>query len=424
MMILFLLKGLFRDRSRSLFPLLIVIGGVSCTVVLYSYITGIKNEMIWAHASFNAGHVKIMSKAYAEEVDQIPNDLALIGVSELLDMLKAGHPKLIWTPRIKFGGLLDIPDKNRETRSQSTVIGMAVDLISQYTPESVILNLKDALVRGRLPQQKGEIVISDVFAEKLEVQPGETATLITTTMYGSLTTYNFTIVGTIHFGISFMDRGAMIADIADIQYTLDMENAAGEILGFFPNFIYQADKADKITSDFNTQHNSEDEFSPIMFTFSDQNGRGEILEIVQYFSGIIIGIFVIIMSIVLWNAGLMGSLRRYGEIGVRLAIGEHKGRLYRSLIAESLMIGFFGSILGTALGLGFSYYLQIKGIDISSMTKNASVLIVDVLRAQVKSTSYFIGFVPGFCATLLGTTISGIGIYKRQTSQLFKELEV
>ncbi len=197
-----------------------------------------------------------------------------------------------------------------------------------------------------------------------------------------------------------------------------------EILGFFPNFIYQADKAGKITSGFNTQHNSEDEFSPIMFTFSDQNGQGELLEIVQYFSGILIGIFVIIMSIVLWNAGLRGSLRRYGEIGVRLAIGEHKGRLYRSLIAESLMIGFFGSILGTALGLAFSYYLQIKGIDISSMIKNASVLIVDVLRTQVTSTSYFIGFVPGFCATLLGTTISGIGIYKRQTSQLLKELEV
>ena len=422
-MIRFLLKGLLRDRTRSLFPLLIVIGGVSCTVVLYSYITGIQNEMIWVHASFNAGHVRIMSKAYAEEVDQIPNDLAFIGVSKLVDSLKAEHPKLIWTPRIKFGGLLDIPDRNRETRSQSTVIGMAVDLISRGTHESAILNLRDALIRGRLPRQKGEILISDAFAEKLEVQPGETATLITTTMYGSLTSANFTIVGTIHFGISFMDRGAMIADIADIQYTMDMENAAGEILGFFPNFIYQADKAAKFTSDFNTQYNSEDEFSPIMFTFSDQHGHGEILKIVQYFSGIIIGIFMIIMSIVLWNAGLRGSLRRYGEIGVRLAIGEHKGRLYRSLIAESMVIGFFGSVLGTALGLAFSYTLQIKGIDISSMTKNASVLIIDVLRAQVTSPCYFIGFVPGFFATFLGTTISGIGIYKRQTSQLFKELE-
>jgi putative ABC transport system permease protein len=37
--------------------------------------------------------------------------------------------------------------------------------------------------------------------------------------------------------------------------------------------------------------------------------------------------------------------------------------------------------------------------------------------------SFFIGFIPGLLATILGTSISGIGIYKRQTSQLFKELE-
>ena len=111
-MILFLLKGLLRDRSRSLLPLLIVIGGVSSTVVLYSYITGIQNEMIWVHASLNTGHVRIMSKAYAEEVDQIPNDLALMNVSELLDDLKSNHPKFIWTPRIKFAGMLDIPDEH------------------------------------------------------------------------------------------------------------------------------------------------------------------------------------------------------------------------------------------------------------------------------------------------------------------------
>lgn len=422
-MIWFLLKGLLRDRSKSLFPLLIVIGGVSCTVVLHSYLAGIENEMIWAHASFNSGHVKVMSKAYAEEADQIPNDLALMGINELLENLQAAHPKMIWTPRIKFSGLLDIPDANRETQSQSPAVGIALDLFSSDTPELAILNLKDAVIRGRLPRQSGEIVISNNFAEKLGVEPGETATLISTTMYGSLTTTNLKIVGTLHFGISFLDRGALISDIGDIQNALDMENTAGEILGFFPNFMYEIDRAEKMTSDFNTAHQSEDAFSPVMLTFSEQEGHGEILEIAHFVSGIIIAIFLIIMSMVLWNAGLMGSLRRYGEIGVRLAIGEGKGHLYRSLIIESLMIGFFGSLLGTALGIAFSYYLQIKGVDISSMIQNASVLIVDVLRAQVTSTSYIIGFVPGLIATFLGTTISGIGIYRRQTSQLFKELE-
>ena len=130
------------------------------------------------------------------------------------------------------------------------------------------------------------------------------------------------------------------------------------------------------------------------------------------------------MSIILWNAGLMGSLRRYGEIGLRLAIGENKGHVYRSMLVESVLLGIMGSILGTIIGLAVSYYLQIKGVDFSSMMKNTTMLMSDVMRARVTPVSYFIGFIPGVFATLLGTSIAGIGVYKRQTSQLFKELEV
>jgi putative ABC transport system permease protein len=52
------------------------------------------------------------------------------------------------------------------------------------------------------------------------------------------------------------------------------------------------------------------------------------------------------------------------------------------------------------------------------------MLISNILRARVTPLCYAIGFVPGLLATLLGTAVSGIGIYRRQTSQLFKELEV
>jgi putative ABC transport system permease protein len=133
--------------------------------------------------------------------------------------------------------------------------------------------------------------------------------------------------------------------------------------------------------------------------------------------------FILVMSIVLWNAGLMSSLRRYGEFGIRLALGEDHGRLHRSLIAEGAVVGFLGSAAGTALGLAVSYYLQNTGFDLGSMLKNASVIVTDVLRARVTPASYVIGFVPGLAATFLGKAVSGIGIYRRETSRLAKEFE-
>jgi putative ABC transport system permease protein len=49
-------------------------------------------------------------------------------------------------------------------------------------------------------------------------------------------------------------------------------------------------------------------------------------------------------------------------------------------------------------------------------------MIEETVRARVTSTSWVLGFVPGLAATLLGTGISGIDIFRRQTAQLAKEL--
>jgi putative ABC transport system permease protein len=129
------------------------------------------------------------------------------------------------------------------------------------------------------------------------------------------------------------------------------------------------------------------------------------------------------MSLVLWNAGLLGGLRRYGEVGVRLAMGESKGHVYRSLLAESVLIGLIGSVAGTALGLALSYWTQANGFDVSGFMKNSSMMMPGVFRTEVTSDSFYVGFVPGLFATFIGTALAGIGIYKRKTSQLFKELE-
>jgi putative ABC transport system permease protein len=93
------------------------------------------------------------------------------------------------------------------------------------------------------------------------------------------------------------------------------------------------------------------------------------------------------------------------------------------MIVESLMIGIAGSLIGTMIGAAFAYYLQVHGFDIGSMMKNGSLMITDIIRAKVEPLTLVVGFLPGVLATLFGSAISGIGIYKRQTSQLFKELE-
>jgi len=424
-MIKFIIKGILRDKSKSIIPIAVISVGVMVTVMMSGFLEGIFSDVINQNAKLDTGHVKIMTKPYAENKEQLPNDLALLEINELIDSLNLNYPDLIWTPRIKFGGIMDVPDASGNTKSQGPGMGLAMSIQNKESGELQRLQLKKSLNKGRLPERSGEIILSDDYATKLNISPGEKITFFGTTMEGSMVFQSFEMTGTVRFGSPLMDKGTFIIDISDAQNMLDMENGTGELLGYFKDNRYDDQKALIISENFNTKFNeSKDEYAPMMLTLKDQNGLRESLDMGDAFSGIFIFIFILAMSLVLWNTGLIGGLRRYNEFGIRLALGESKNSVFKLLLIEASVIGTIGSIIGTILGIIFCYYLQEVGIDISEDTANSTIIMPSVMRAYVTPNLFFIGFIPGLFSMLFGTALAGRGIYKRETARLFKELEV
>ncbi|HNX88947.1 MAG TPA: FtsX-like permease family protein [Paludibacteraceae bacterium] len=421
-MLKFLYKGLIRDRSRSLLPIIVVTLGVMITVVLQSYMTGVLGDSIETTANFTTGHVKVMTSAYSKNMSQFPNDLAIMDVDVLKKKLQTEFPDVEWSERVQFGGLLDVPDENGETRAQANVAGIGIDMLN--SPREINrMNLRSNLTSGRFPDKQGELLISEELFRRMKLKQGDEVTLIASSMYGEMSMYNFRVCGTLKFGIPFLDRGTIIADFRDVQTALNMENATGELLGFFKNQFYDNNKAITMAETFNSGQKSGDKFTPVMLPLSEMNGMGYIVAYSENIQGIILLIFIIAMSIVLWNAGLIGGLRRYGEFGLRLAIGESKNEIYRAMIAEAFIIGMIGTIIGVISGLFISWLMQRYGLNIGEMMKDSTILMPTVLRSRITAASYYIGFIPGILSTVIGAMLAGIGIYKRQTANLFKELE-
>ena len=419
----FLLKGLIRDRSRSLLPIIVVALGVMITVFMHSYMGGVFGESLEKTANFNSGHVCVETRAYTENLSQMPNDLALIGVDELKKSLENSYPEMQWVERIEFGGMLDVPDSLGRTKVQGTVIGKGIELLNSED-EINRMELKPLLVKGHFPKKSGEILLSDELFQKMRLQLGEQVTLISSTMYGEMAMYNFNVVGTLHFGVNMLDRGMVIADLNDIQTALNMENSAGSVLGFYKNKSYDNKKSIAIANNFNEKYKDNgDKFSPEMSTLSDKGLMGMSFSLIENMVNIVIFIFMFAMSIVLWNAGLISGLRRYGEFGLRLAIGENKREIYFSLIWEAFIVGVVGTIIGTFFGLIFAYYMQEYGLNVGGLMKNSTLMLSNVLRAKITLATWFVGFIPGIASTAIGAMLAGIGIYKRQTANLFKELE-
>jgi len=425
-MIKFLTKGLLRDRSRSLFPVLVITLTVTLVIFTIGFMKGIMNNLLLDSAVILTGHEKIITRAYNEESQLMPNDLALLDVDQLIHDLNQDYPDFFWSPRITFAGLLDVPDENGETKSQGPVIAFGIDFFSDGSRQVEIWELERSLVSGKLPENRNDALISSKLANQLNLSAGESVTFIGSTMDNAFTTYNFNVSGTFNLRKGQTDKQMMLVDLSGARLALDMDNAASAIFGFTHSLYYDDESAVTLRTDYNTKSDSLDIFSPFMLALRDGNQMGTMVDISEAMLAIMGGVFLVVVMVVLWNMGLMNGLRRYGEVGLRLAMGESKGQVYRSMISEAVIIGLTGTVIGTGTGLALTYYVQENGIDYTKgieALSNSSMVMPNIFYAQVTPDLFYIGFIPGVLATVLGTMLAGLAIYKREMAQLFKELE-
>ncbi|MFL4904698.1 ABC transporter permease [Streptomyces sp. MMS24-I2-30] len=128
---------------------------------------------------------------------------------------------------------------------------------------------------------------------------------------------------------------------------------------------------------------------------ADENRKsvGSFMDVIKYamlgFAGIafLVGIFLII------NTFSMLVAQRTREIGLMRAIGSSRGQVNRSVLIEALLLGFVGSVLGVAAGVGIAVGLMklmgAAGMDLSTRD------------LTVKATTPVVGLVLGVVVTVL-----------------------
>jgi putative ABC transport system permease protein len=150
---------------------------------------------------------------------------------------------------------------------------------------------------------------------------------------------------------------------------------------------------------------------------------GSMVKTFTVIKSFVVGIFTFLMVLVLWNAGVLSGIHRYGEMGLRLAFGESHWKLILTLGIEGLLIGILGSIVGCVLGGTFAWYLQEVGLNMGDAFAKSGLMINDVVRARLTLDGFIQGIVPGIFASVAGTLVASLSIFKRSEANLFRELE-
>ena len=431
-MITFLFKGILRDKSRFLFPFLIVTIGVALVISLVGFMEGTMMGMIDNTANLDTGHLRLVNKPFYDEEHLRPLDRSMSSQKETREWLeKNSSDKVKWYPRIRWGAILDVPDEKGDTVSQTPIVGMALELKNKGSLELKRLRLDESLVGGKFPELKNEMLMGDQLAKTLGIELGREVTLIGQSFDGGLVADNYRVVGLVKFGVSAMDKKMVLIDLSDAQNSFYMEDMITDWLGFMPARFslkeYEEIKRNMIQP--LSQWIEKPPISwakddrPILLTIRDQQNIGSMTDKFNIIKGFVVGIFTFLMILVLWNAGILNGIHRYGEMGLRLAFGESHWKVIFNLGVEGLFIGILGTMAGCLFGGAFAGYLQEVGINMGDSFAQSGLMINDIVRARLTTGAFIQGIVPGVFASVAGNLVASLAIFKRSEANLFRELE-
>ncbi len=157
----------------------------------------------------------------------------------------------------------------------------------------------------------------------------------------------FTVAGTYYFGSSMVDNGAIL-DIKDAQRLLKREDYINMA------FIQMAKdaRADEMTTIINSA------FPHLSAIRSgDYTGQVELFKTLDAVVWIISAISIFSCCILIMNTMIMAVSERTKEIGILLAVGWSRFMIFRTIVAEAMLICVAGGIFGSVISLLTLYML-------------------------------------------------------------------
>ena len=345
-----------RNTRRTMLTVSAIAVAVMALTYTMSHIEGIMTNMLDTLARTESGHVRIRKAGYSDRERAMPMHLFVPNLSVLISQIE-NHPGVETAlPRIRASVLVDVARSNRPG------LFMGVDLAR----EEGYLNPSSMTVEGKLPRPGfGEVLMGRGFAEKLEVEVGDTLTLLGQTAYRSLGGLSVIVTGLGESGISYLDNRLLLASIDQVQLMTDLDNAATEILVFAED----PETADSLAAELSAVLDAQVPGGLEVLSWRDQGPIVRMMDSMVPMLAVFFFILLFMASLIIINTMLMTVMERTREFGMLAALGMRRSDIVRLIVLEGLVIGLIGAAIGGVLGTGIAVWIEQVGIDVTAAAK-------------------------------------------------------
>ncbi len=150
------------------------------------------------------------------------------------------------------------------------------------------------------------------------------------------------------------------------------------------------------------------------------------LEMTSALTGYMLVIFMSIIMLALGftivNTMLMVVLERTKELGMIMAIGMNRKKIFVMIFYETLLLGLVGGILGIGVSVLFTQYFGRVGIDISSVAQGFEALgYSSVMHPYLEFTDYIQVIILVFITGLIASVFPTIRALKMKPVEAIRE---
>ncbi|PZX92768.1 ABC transporter permease [Flavobacterium aquariorum] len=343
-------RNIWRSKKRSLIIITAVSIGLWAGIFMMAFYNGMIEQRVNSAITSELSHIQLHNREFRKEYEikyHLPKGKKMLEVIRKDNKVKAASARII------IKGMIASPSGS----SGITINGVIPELEQQLT------NLKGKIIKGSYfdPKKNNEIILSEKLRKKLNLNLNKKNILTFQDKNGNLASAAFRIKAIYKTINTPYDDSNVFVKINDIDSLAGIPNEVNEIA-----VLLQSSKSLN-----ETQNELKQEFpgTEIMSWMEIAPELRLTVSVGDQMVFIFMGIILLALAFGIVNTMMMAVLERTREIGMLLALGMNKFKIFMMILLETFFLILAGCPIGILLGFLSIAISQRTGIDFSNFSE-------------------------------------------------------
>ncbi|HDO27775.1 MAG TPA: ABC transporter permease [Bacteroidetes bacterium] len=365
-------RNLWRNSRRTLITAASVFFGVFFAVFMSSLQVGSFKNMVDNMVRFYSGYIQIQGEGFRENRSLNQSFVAGKSLDSLVHLQKAVTQT---TQRIESFTLASFGNNS----SPAMIFGI------QPEKEEAISGVSKWLSAGTFLQPGSkDILLGKQLAENLGVSVGDTAALIGQGYHGLSAAGIYKVAGLLDFPLPELNRRIVYMNLATCQDFFSMPDRITSYVIMIDEVGHLKKTVASIRPSLNNElriYSWEDLQPQLVNLIEGKLAAGKFIK----------GLLFMIIGFGVWATVIMMMYERKRELGVMIALGFQKTRIFIMLVIEAMLIGLIGVIAGMVVSYPLVRYLFYNPVHVTGkMAETYRSMGFEPLIAFGKDTGVFL----------------------------------